>query len=89
MTSALQFAVPQISATWAASRETHLAVATAIHAVSSDSRTPEMIWEDPTQNEFQNVEMAVQNYIEAGEFPAEDDGRYAWGEESIIIAAEA
>jgi hypothetical protein len=30
--------------------------------------------------------MAVENYIDAGEFPAEDDGRYPWGAEIVSVA---
>ena len=29
----------------------------------------------------------IQNYIDNDLYPAEDDGRYAWGQESVLIAA--
>lgn len=81
----LQYTAPTISREWAASRETHIAVATAIHAISGPGRTPEAIWEDPTPAEWDHVCMAVENYIGAGLFPAEDDGRYPWGGEAVTL----
>lgn len=59
----------------------------AIHAIASDARTPEQIWEDPTQGEFDTVAMAVENYVACGVFDAEDDGQYQWGCEAITITA--
>jgi hypothetical protein len=87
MTTSLQFQAPSVPASWASSRETHMAVATAIHALAGAARSPDQIWEDPTATEFDTVKMAVQNYVDAGVFPAEDDGRYAWGQETIDLAA--
>ena len=83
--TALQFTVPTVSAEWAASRETHMAVATAIHALSGPGRTPEDIWADPTPEEWDQVCVSVENYVGAGVFAAEDDGRYAWGNEVVTL----
>lgn len=83
----LQYSAPSIPAQWANERETHIAVATAIHAIASGARTPEVIWDDPTDAECDHVAMAVQNYIDNDLYPAEDDGRYAWGQDSVVIAA--
>ena len=83
----LQYNAPKISDQWASERETHEAVATAIHAIASGARTPEAIWEAPTAAEWDHVAMAVENYIDNDLYPAEDDGRYAWGQESVVIAA--
>lgn len=83
-----QYPAPKIDRAWADSRETHIAVATAIHAISDDSRTPEQIWEDPTPAEWDHVCMAVENYVGAGVFAAEDDGRYQWGCEAVVIDQE-
>ncbi len=80
-----QYPAPQIDRAWADSRETHIAVATAIHALRSDDRTPEMIWEDPTSAEWDQVCMAVENYVGAGVFLAEADGRYPWGCETVVL----
>lgn len=76
---------PDVAPEWAETRETHLAVATAIHAISSGSRTPETIWEAPTQAERDHITMAVAEYVAHGDFPAEPDGRYPWGQESVSI----
>lgn len=78
-----QFKTPAVNAAWAASRKTDIAVATAIHALSDSKRTPEQIWEDPTPAEWDNVRVAVQNYIDCGIFPADD--LYQWGEESFDL----
>jgi hypothetical protein len=76
---------PQVDQQWADSRETHIAVATAIHAIADSKRSPEDIWDDPTPAEWDHVKMAVEEYITHGDFPAEDDGRYPWGLETIKL----
>lgn len=76
---------PSVDANWAASRETHAAVAVAIHAIADDSRAPEAIWEDPTPAEVDHVTMAVEEYIVHGDFDAEPDGVYPWGESEITL----
>ena len=83
----LQYNVPAVSTQWANERNTHVAVATAIHAIADSTRTPEQIWENPTPAECDHVAMAVENYVDEGEFPAEPDGRYAWGDDAIVIVA--
>ena len=75
--------IPWVDDHWADSRETHIAVATAIHAIADSRRTPEAIWEAPTPAEWDHVKMAVEEYVRLGNFPAEDDGRYSWGQEAI------
>ena len=74
---------PKISARWSETRETHPAVAAAIHAISTSKRSPEAIWTEPTGAEWDHVAMAVEEYIEAGEFEAEPDGQYPWGQAVI------
>jgi len=81
-----QYATPAVSVDWANSRNTHMAVATAIHAISDDRRDAQLIWENPTIAEWDHVAMAVENYVMSGEFHAENDGRYAWGDFSIYIS---
>ena len=83
----LQYSAPSISAQWANERETHIAVATAIHAIADNRRTPEVIWDNPTNAEWDHVAMAVENYVDNGVFSAEPDGRYPWGQDSVVIAA--
>jgi len=80
-----QFTTPRVSPEWATSHETHPAVAMAIHAISDATRSPEAIWEAPTATEWDHVAMAVENYTLNGIFNAEEDGRYPWGGECIII----
>ncbi|MFN4126912.1 hypothetical protein [Pannonibacter indicus] len=53
------YQTPAVSAEWAQSRETDMAVAVAIHAIANSRRSPEAIWDAPTKSEWENVEMAV------------------------------
>lgn len=79
------YSQPTVAKEWASSHETHMAVATAIHAISDASRSPEAIWEAPTPAEWDHVCMAVEEYVNNGDFTAEPDGRYPWGEETIHV----
>jgi len=79
------YRTPSVSADWADSRETHMAVAVAIHAIADRNRSPEEIWDDPTPAEWDHVTMAVHEYVIHGDFDAESDGRYAWGMENISL----
>lgn len=75
----------EIDQSWLSGRETHIAVACAIHAISDDTRSPDAIWEAPTHTEFDHVAMAVEEYIREGDFQAEDDSEYQWGLEVINL----
>ncbi len=79
---------PHVDPRWADTRNTHMAVATAIHAIADSKRSAEAIWDAPTAAECDNVAMAVKKYIAHGDFPAEADGRYPWGVETIILPVE-
>ena len=70
---------------WWISRETHPAVAAAIHAISDYRRGPQAIWESPTGTEFEHVLMAVEEYVAIGLYQPEEDGRYAWGLDAVVI----
>lgn len=78
---------PSVTSQWSDSRETHPAVAMAIHAIADSSRSPEAIWTDPTETELDHVKLAVEEYVRNGDFRAEDDGRYPWGETYLTLAA--
>jgi hypothetical protein len=78
-----QYKTPTVPAEWSNSRETHAAVAMAIHAIATSTRSPEAIWDAPTRAEWEHVEMAVENYVSNGIYPAEPDGRYQWGAETV------
>ncbi len=85
MTKTPQYNTPIVAADWASSRETHMAVAMAIHAIASGNRTPEVIWEDPTPAEWDNVAMAVENYLDCDLFERDPEGEYSWGQETIRV----
>ena len=84
-TTSRNYERPQIPAAWASSRETHMAVATAIHAIADSRRSADSIWEAPTVAEWDHVKMAVEEYVAHGDFLAEEDGCYAWGTETVRI----
>jgi hypothetical protein len=77
-----QYRTPTVAVDWASSRQTDLAVAVAIHAIASTDRTPEAIWEAPTNAEWDHVVVAVQNYVDNGVFEADPAG-YCWGQETV------
>jgi hypothetical protein len=85
MTMTIQYKQPTVAAEWANSRETHDAVAMAIHAIADHKRSPEAIWEEPTPAEWDHVCMAVEQYLDAGLFPRDPEDRYMWGEETLRI----
>ena len=68
---------------WASARETDAVVAHAIHAIADKNRDAAEIWECPTSAEFDHVRMAIENYVDAGDY--EPQPSYRWGEESISI----
>lgn len=79
------YETPRVPDDWANSRHTDMAVAVAIHAIASGDRTPEAIWEAPTQAEWDHVCMAVEDYVRHGDYAYDPDG-YAWGMETVTIA---
>ena len=80
-------ATPVVPTNWAEIRKTHPAVALAIHAIADDTRSAELIWDDPTPDEWDNVTMAVEGYLNQGDFAYETNGLYPWGQESIHFIA--
>jgi hypothetical protein len=78
------YETPRVNADWAMSRETDMAVATAIHAIAGKTRTAESIWEAPTPEEWQHVTMAVAEYVANGDFDYDARG-YSWGAETLRI----
>lgn len=76
------YTAPTVAPEWAASRDTDMIVAVAIHAIADDKRSPEAIWEAPTEAEWQHVEMAIEDYVDQGDYEVEAEG-YCWGEETI------
>jgi len=87
MTASRNYDAPTVDRHWADSRETNMAVATAIHAIADSTRSADAIWDDPTPAEWDHVAMAVAEYVQAGIFPASDNGRYWWGCEAMQITA--
>lgn len=80
------YKTPHVDPHWRDSRETHPAVAMAIHAIADSSRTPEMIWDQPREAEWDHINMAVAEYIEHGDFEREPNGEYAWGTAYVTLS---
>lgn len=80
------YRTPTVAASWANSRETDMAVATAIHAIADSSRSADAIWEAPTPAEWDHVQMAVEEYVRNGDFGYDPAG-YCWGQEIVRITA--
>jgi len=81
------YPTPTVSPEWANSRETDMAVAVAIHAISDDKRSPDEIWESPTDAEWDHVCMAVNEYVRHGDFYPDASG-YCWGQETVPAQAQ-
>lgn len=77
------YTAPKVDSRWSDTRETHPAVAMAIHAIADDKRSPEAIWDAPTPAEFDHVCMAVEEYVNRGLFDRETI--YQWGQEVVTI----
>ncbi len=81
-----QFNLPNVSDEWAASRETSMIVAVAIHAIADNTRSAQAIWEAPTQSEWDTVKIAIENYLANDWFPEEyGSATLSWGEETINL----
>jgi hypothetical protein len=76
---------PRVDPHWASSRETDMPVAVAIHAIADAERSPEAIWEAPTPAEMDHVKMAIQEYVDCGDYASDPKG-YCWGQETIRCA---
>lgn len=83
------YTVPHIDTAWADSRQTHRAVATAIHAIADSTRSAQDIWEAPTPAEWDHVSMAIEEYVRNGSFPPEEDGRYPWGQAILVLGMDS
>lgn len=77
---------------WCDCRETDLVVGLAIHAISEpvnpkfpfDGRNPDKVWCDPLPSEYENIVMAIENYINSGYFDVPED-RLCWGDETLTF----
>jgi hypothetical protein len=72
---------------WAQSRETALPVAVAIWAIADGQRTAQRIWEKPTPSEWDQITMALDEYLRHGDFARSPDGLYKWGPEHVKCPA--
>lgn len=78
------YTTPRVSDEWRITRQTSTPVAVAIHAIADQRRTPNKIWEAPTPAEWDNVVMAVEEYVRHGDFDYDFEG-YRWGQEVVRI----
>jgi len=78
-----QYNTPSVPTYWSDSRNTHPAVAMAIHAIADSSRPADDIWEEPTIAEFDHVIMAVGHYVDRGIF--NQMNQFWWGDLQVKI----
>lgn len=69
---------------WAQSRCIETEVAAAIHEVAGGNRTPELVWEQPTDAEHDNVMMCLNEWAANGDIEADV---YQWGTPFTVTAA--
>lgn len=69
----------------AAELETHPGVIAAINAVATVQRPALVIWKAPTGTEADHIVMALEEYIDLGDFPATPSNIYAWGEDEVRL----
>jgi hypothetical protein len=72
---------------WAHSRETALPVAVAIWAIADGRCAAQRIWEKPTPSEWDQITMALDEYLRHGDFARSPDGLYKWGPGQIKCPA--
>lgn len=65
--------------------ETHPAVLAAINAVATERRPATVIWKAPTGTEADHIVMALEEYIDLGDFAATKSNIYAWGEDEVRL----
>lgn len=71
---------------WAASHETHEAVAVAIHQMSDDCRSPGDIWEEPTEVEAMWIERKVAQFAAERRFGLDASGEsLPWGAGRLLL----
>lgn len=68
---------------WAASRETDLCVAAAIHQLETEDRDADKIWEDPTEAEMAAVDEQVAEWVRDGTVEPQD--AYCWGQAKVVV----
>jgi hypothetical protein len=74
-----------VPAGWAEERDTHPAIARAIHEIATADRTPQQIWERPTEDEDLEISAALYGYLKRGEFPRTTDNTYSWGKSYLRV----
>ena len=72
-----QYIIHYIDPFWYAARDTSREVAQAIFAIAGGDRTPEKIWKSPTNTEYQQVLIAIENIYSINV--------YKWGDHTITI----
>jgi len=76
---------PSVESDWCERRETHPAVAAAIHAIADNGRNPHAIWAHPTAAELNHVSKAIEEYVRCGLVEPAPRGLYLWGCDIVIV----
>jgi len=75
--------IPPVSQMWLESRFTHPVIGAAIHAIASDARSADAIWDDPTEDELAAIKRIAGEWIKRGHYPTQ--ATYQWWRGSIHL----
>lgn len=76
--------IPPVSQMWLESRFTHPAIGAAIHAIATDTRSADAIWDDPTEDELATIKRIAGEWIKRGNYPTQ--ATYQWWRRSIHLS---
>ena len=68
--------IPPVSQMWLESRFTHPAIGAAIHAIATDARSADAIWDNPTEEELAAIKRIAGAWIKGGHYQTQ--ATYQW-----------
>ncbi len=73
---------------WAQERSTDIEIAQAINAlcvIDGDARTPDELWEEPTQDDENRIRDILVEWTKRGDIPGTVNGVYRWGDSRFRV----
>ena len=68
--------IPPVSQMWLESRFTHPVIGAAIHAIATDTRSADAIWDNPTEEELAAIKRIAGAWIKGGHYQTQ--ATYQW-----------
>lgn len=68
--------IPPVSQMWLESRFTHPVIGAAIHAIATDARSADAIWDNPTEEELAAIKRIAGAWIKGGHYQTQ--ATYQW-----------